>query len=313
MVKAVEKRIFLRSADGTVSPFDAGSLRSRLEEAFQKAGQQEESFLSGELVLALEYSLLTAPREEPVFGVAEVDTALIRLLESFGFPEVAHCFRSCGNESALLLSVSWELLRNMCLTHLGCSAGRAEAVAEKVSADLTALGISETSAHLILELSRHRERELAEQDLQPDPPENVRKLQISLTERDIYALMDERAKELSAQGILLVHGISTLFPSVRFEFFMEPFARKYGLTAPVTELELYPLLYEVGKVMESTRKKIIETLDFQETPPCCLALPDVTVFQQKYAGCPTGDKLAKEYAAELTSALDCELYQLIIA
>ena len=115
------------------------------------------------------------------------------------------------------------------------------------------------------------------------------------------------------EGILLIHGISTLFPSVRFEFFMEPFARKYELSSPVTELELYPLLYEVGKIMEKTRKKIIAALDFEETPPCCLTLADVAIFQQKYAGCPADEKLAKEYASELTAAWECELYQLIIS
>ena len=312
MVKAVGKKIFLRSTDGTVSPFDAGVLKSRLEEAFQNAGQQEESFLSGELVLALEYSLLTTPKEEPVFNVSEVDTALIRLLESFGFPEVAHFFRNYGNESSLQISVDPEAVENLCLAYLGCTAVRAGAVAEKVSADLKKLGISETSVHLILELSRHREREFAEKDFQQNQSDIVRQLQISLSDKDIYDLMDRSCRELSDAGILLVRGISTLFPSIRFEFFMEPFAIRSGLTAPVTELELYPLLYEVGKVMENIRKKIIAALPDNEDLPCCLALSDVALFQQKYAGCPANDKLAKEYASELTAALDCPLYQLVI-
>ena len=55
MVQVVEKRIFLRDADGGVVPFDAGELQTRLIGGFLAAGLREESFMSEEIVLALEY------------------------------------------------------------------------------------------------------------------------------------------------------------------------------------------------------------------------------------------------------------------
>ena len=80
MVQTVEKQVYLRDADGGVIPFDAGELQTRLIGCFLAAGQREESFMSEEIVLALEYTLLRSPRREPVFSRSEVDAAVIRLL-----------------------------------------------------------------------------------------------------------------------------------------------------------------------------------------------------------------------------------------
>ena len=88
MVQRVEKQIFLRDADGGIIPFDTGALQTRLIGGFLATGLREESFMSEEIVLALEYTLLNSPRKEPVFSRSEIDAAVIRLLESIGFPEL---------------------------------------------------------------------------------------------------------------------------------------------------------------------------------------------------------------------------------
>ena len=105
MVQMSEKQIFLRDADGGKVPFDTGQLQTRLIGSFLAAGLREESFMSEEIVLALEYTLLNSPRTEPVFCRSEVDSAVIRLLESIGFPEVAHIFRRNGHEQAVRMAV----------------------------------------------------------------------------------------------------------------------------------------------------------------------------------------------------------------
>ena len=163
MYKPVLRQIFLKDSDGGISPFDPENLLTRLTGAFQSAGQNSESYVADDIVLALEYTLRRAPRPELVFSAGEIDAAVIRLLESAGFPEAARCFRNSGNgEQLIQLSTTRQTLRDFLSAHLGCSVERLEKIAEKCSEALQTLDIECASLHLILELARHYERETAE-------------------------------------------------------------------------------------------------------------------------------------------------------
>ena len=310
MVQMSEKQIFLRDADGGKVPFDTGQLQTRLIGSFLAAGLREESFMSEEIVLALEYTLLNSPRTEPVFCRSEVDSAVIRLLESIGFPEVAHIFRRNGHEQAVRMAVVPETVTNLLISHLGCSLERAEHIAGLTVASMKKLSISSASPHLVLELARHYERDLAEKDflteniLVPGVPQQT------LTRREIYALLPEAPRQLVDAGVLRINGITTLFPSVRFFFFMKEFARMKKVSLPVTELEIEPLLYSAGAALEEARLAIKAALHHPEELTCCLSLPDIFDFLESCAGSSPEQRLAGELAAVLTSALDCELYHL---
>jgi hypothetical protein len=309
MVQVVEKRIFLRDADGGVVPFDAGELQTRLIGGFLAAGLREESFMSEEIVLALEYTLLNSPRREPVFSRSEIDAAVIRLLESIGFPEVARIFRRNGHEQLLRIATDPVTVAGLLVPHLGCSAERAANVAELVSQAMGKLAFTNASPHLILELARHYERELAENDLLPDAP-LYPEVKQTLTRQEIYDLLPDAPRELVDAGVLRINGITTLFPSVRFFFFMKEFARVKQVSLPVTELEIEPLLHNAGNALEEARKAISAALRHPGELPCCLSLPDIFDFLESCAGSTADQKLAYELASVLTGALDCELYHL---
>lgn len=310
MVQAVDKQIFLRDADGGITPFDAGALQTRLIGGFLSTGLREESFMSEEIVLALEYTLLNSPRPEPVFSKSEVDAAVIRLLESIGFPEVAHVFRRNGHESLLRIATDPVTVSGLLVSHLGCSPERAAHVAELVSESLKKLSFSSASPHLVLELARHYERDLAEEDLLTGTALMPGIPQQTLTRREIYELLPPAPKQLVDEGILRINGITTLFPSVRFFFFMKPFARARNVSLPVTELEIEPLLHTAGNALEEARKAISSALRHPEELPCCLALPDIFDFLESCAGSRPDQALAYELASVLTGALDCQLYHL---
>ena len=311
MVKSVEKRLFLRDSDGGVTPFDAYALQTRLISAFLAAGLKEESCISEEIVLALEYTLLTASRPEPVFSTAEVDAAVIRTLESTGYPEAAAAFRATGHEQINRIAVSQEALERLFTAHLGCSNERAAKTAGIVCEKLRLLEITAATPHLLMELARHFERDLAEQDsvgsvnIAGTPP------QVTMTKADIHALLPENARMLIDAGILRINDMTTLFPSIRFFFFMNKFAVVNQLGKPVTELEIIPLLYAAGNTLEDARSAINNAFPAAGELPCCLTLPDMSVFMNSYAGEHPDPALAEEFAAALCTGFKCKLYNLV--
>jgi len=310
MVQTVEKRIFIRDTDGGIAPFDPNNLQTRIIGAFLAAGLREESYISEELVLALEYTLLTSPRPEPVFTQSEIDTSIVRLLENTGFPEVANTYRRSASEQVMRLAVSPEILERLFVTHLGCSAERAANIAGIVAENMKMLQIDAASPHLLLELARHHERDLAALDALPLPEVRSRSPQIALSRDEITALLPPQSRQLVAAGVLRINGITTLFPSVRFFFFLTRFAELHRMGNPVTELEIIPKLYEAGNALESARQAIIAALQPEQELPCCLALPDVSDFLEQRIGCQPDRELATELAGALSAGLKCSLYNL---
>ncbi len=310
MYKPVLRQIFLKDSDGGLSPFDPEALLTRLAGAFQSAGQESESYVADDIILALEYTLRRAPRPELIFSSGEIDAAVIRLLESSGFPEAARCFRSSGSgEQLIQLSTTRQTLRDFLSAHLGCSVERLEKIAGKCSDALQTLDIECASLHLILELARHYERETAEADLRNAPQSPAISGKV-LTRRDIAALLPPEAAELLKQGILQIAGVSPVFPGIRFYFFMEKFSALHNFSNPVTELELYPELYRTAAVLESARKAVSDALALPLPPPCLMTIPDMFDFLYRMAGCTKADAMAAELAGILCSEFKAELYQL---
>lgn len=310
MYKVVLRQIFLKDSDGGISPFDPEMLLTRLAGAFQAAGMESESYVADDIVLALEYTLRRAPRPELIFSAGEIDAAVVRILESSGFPEAARCFRSSGGgEQLLQLSTTSKTLQNFLSAHLGCSTERLEKIAQKCSEALQTLNIEAASLHLILELARHYERETAETDLRNDSPlaENSKTV---LTRQDIAMLLPQDAAELMKNGVLQIAGVSPFFPGIRFFFSMEKFALLHNFNIPVTELELHPALYQAAAVLENARKAISDRLALPEDPPCLMTVPDMFDFLYRMVGCTKADAMAAELAGILCSEFKAEIYQL---
>ena len=310
MYKPILRRIFLKDSDGGITPFDPENLLTSLAGAFQSAGQTGECYIADDIVLALEYTLRRAPRQELVFSEGEIDAAVIRILESSGFPEAAQAFRSSGSKEQLLqLSTTSAALQEFLSAHLGCSRERLVKISEKCSAALQQLNIEAASLHLILELARHYERETAEADLRRTGSEKESSNTV-LTRQDIAGLLPPDAAELLKNGVLQISGVSPVFPGIRFFFSMEKFALQHNFTVPVTELELYPALYRTAGILENARKAISDRLALANTPPCLMTIPDMFDFLYRTVGCTKADTMAAELAGILCSEFKAELYQL---
>ena len=93
---------------------------------------------------------------------------------------------------------------------------------------------------------------------------------------------------------------------------MSEFASFHRLSCPVTELEIEPLLYQVGTIFEDIRKRIERRLESPSELPCLLDIPDMFDFIADYAGGERlgSEKLAVELAGVIKSGLSCDLYKL---
>ena len=309
MYKNVSRQIFVRDSDGGVMPFSPEKLQLRLSSAFQSAGLAGESYISDDIVLALEYTLRRAARPELIFSISEIDTALIRILESCGFARTAELYRqSSPGEQLIQLTVSADTLRDFLSIHLACSVERLAKIAGKCAEALNTLNIGYASPHLLLELARHYERETAETDLHTHPSGTLSGA--VLTRQEIAGLLTGKAAEMIKSGVLRISGISPVFAGIRFTFSMEKLAFQHDLHAPLTELELYPALYDAAEILENARKVISDKLALPEDPPCLINIPDMFDFIYRMLGCTKADAMAAELANILCSSFKSEIYQL---
>ena len=303
-----QPQVMIREFEGDIVPFDPEVLQTRLIGCFLAAGLRESVDLPQDIVLAVEYTLRNSPRNEPVFGRGELERAVTRLLEEIGFPEVARLYRSgTGTENEIYVTPEKNTLSQMLQGHLWVSGELFGKVIDKIIEGAEKLGISRAPAHLFLELARYYERELERESTRCSVE---RTPEITLSRNAISSMVPEQAREMIAAEILRIDGVTTLFPCVHLFFRMEEFARRHQLRAPVTELEIEPLLYDAGAVLAEVQKTIEKNLSCPL--PVILAVPDMFDFIANWA---EGDReksgnLAAELGRVLCSSFSRGVYKL---
>ena len=308
MVKSYNRpQVEIQNYDGSREPFDPMALQTRLIGCFLAAGRNDSSFMAEDIALAVEYTLSHVDRPEPVFGRGELDAAVIRLLEEAGLPDVAKIFRKGLAETRLLVSASPETLSDLLRNHLACSPERFDRVLYLTLEAAQKLSFSETSPHLWLELARHFEREMAEED----PPYQEMPLERTLTRDEIASLLPPDALALYKAGVLRINGITTLFPCIHFYFMMNAFAETIHLEIPTLELLLEPQLYQLSRILEDTRQVITCQLAQKDPLPCILTIPDMLDFISTYLESTSSgsEKIAVELASVLASELKSDLFK----
>lgn len=305
------KTITILEHDGRSVPFNAVELQTRLIGAFLASGRRDVSYLAEEIALAVEYALVQLPRPEPVFARGEIEAAVIRFLEEANLPEVARVFRKGGAvETTARITADAATLREV-LRRFFCGSddARFERLLESVLDAAKKLDIADASPHLWLELARHYDALLEpEKEDETTAPAAL----VTLTRDELREMLTGQALEWHNAGILRINGVTSLFPCIHFFFMMNDFARFYHLAAPVTELEIEPLLYQVGSVLEDIRLKVEQRLNGATGLPCLLDIPDMFDFITEYAGGERigSESLAAELAGVIKSGLSCDLYKL---
>ena len=243
------------------------------------------------------------PRPEPVVvSRGELDAAVLRAIEDNGFPEVARAFRAGGTvESSLETTDDGETLAALLRRFFrGADEERFAQVLAEVRGAAKMLKIESASPQLWLELARHYDRRIAER--RKLAAEEPLPLPVTLSESALSQLLPETARRWVDAGVLKISGVTSLFPSIHFYFMMRAFAAYHHLSGTITELELEPLLYRAGTVLEELRRAIGCAIDKNGADlPCLITVPDIFDFIAEYAG---GERLGTEsLAAELAGAL----------
>lgn len=313
MVKLAEKLIQIQEFDGSQVPFDAVELQTKLIHCFLAAGLRDSSYMAEDIALAVEYTLLNSNRPEPVFGRGELGAAVVRMLEETGFPEVAALFRKNGGERLVTIDTGRESVAGLLAKFLACPPERFERIVGKVCDAAKLLRFDAASPHLLLELARHYEQLAAEEPIPTETPETPPAP--AATQSELYHILPEAAQELVNDGILRINGITPIFSRISFFFMMKPFAEKFHLTPPVTELEVEPLLYRMGEILETARCAIERHLAVSESLPLYLAVPDMLDFIVDYErGERLGsEKLGRELARTLAAGFRCEVNRISIS
>lgn len=311
MTEPHDNNITILERDGHRTPFNVMELQTRLIGAFIASGRRDVSYLAEEIALAVEYALVQLPRPELVFARGEIEAAVIRFLEEANLPEVARVFRKGGAvETTARVAADANTLREM-LRRFFCGSddARFERLLEIVLDAAKKLDIADASPHLWLELARHYDALL-----EPEPEDEAvaPAALVTLTRDELREMLPEKAVEWYNAGILRINGVTSLFPCIHFFFMMNEFARHHHLSAPVTELEIEPLLYQVGTVLEEIRHRIEKRLASSAELPCLLDIPDMFDFITDYAGGERigSESLAAELAGVIKSGLSCDLYKL---
>ena len=313
MVKPAEKIIYIQDHEGERARFDPVELQTRLINCFLTAGLRESSYMAEDIALAVEYTLLNSNRPDAVFGQGELAAAVIRMLEETGFPEVAALFRQSGGDRQVAVDADPVSVAGFLQKFLACSDTIFDRVVHEVARAVEILGIHEADPHLYLELARYYERKFAIESITGGPVARLRG-RTSATKAEITAVLPPEMRALASEGVLRVSEVNEIFSRIRFFFMMKPFARKFGLTPPVTEMEVEPLLFRMSRILELGRAAIDAALQPPEPLPVQLTIPDMSGFITEYFGAEQekSRKLMDELARTLSFELKNGIYKLSV-
>lgn len=313
MVKPAEKIIYIQDCKGTLVRFDPVELQTQLIHCFLSAGLRENSYMAEDIALAVEYTLLNSSRSDAVFGQGELAAAVIRTLEETGFPEVAALFRQCGGDRQVAINADPISVSKFLQKFLACPNEIFEEVVQKVSRAIELLGIHEADPHLYLELARYYERKFAMESITGGALAWLRG-KSSASKDEIASVLPPEVRDLVAAGVLRISEVNEIFSRIRFFFMMQPFAKKFNLTPPVTEMVVEPLLFRMSRILECGRAAIDSALQPSEPLPVQLTIPDMSGFLTEYFGAEQekSRKLMDELAGALSFELKNEIYKLSV-
>jgi len=231
-------------ADGTSAFFDPEELRLRLENSIAACGSTE-SWIAGEIVLAVEYALRSGASDSdfpgPAVHASEIDDCVVRILEDSGYPKVAEHFRCSRVTSGDFGKLTPDGVEQYLAEKLQLTGPSGEELAAKVRHALAAIDAAQCSPRLVLELARHFRDTAAVSRRIPVPP--------PAKKPDVLPAVTEESH-------LRVRRSDAIFPSIRAEIDLPRLFEKCPLTPPLTELSLIPILMPVAEQLDSECRKL---------------------------------------------------------
>ena len=267
MIELGGRSVSILYADGTSAFFDSEELRLRLEKSFAACGSSE-SWIAGEIVLAVEYALRCGvPSGDPAGSAVhaeQIDDCVVRILEDSGYPEAARHFRGTTITSGDFGKLSPEDVEQYLADKLQLDGTAGSELAEKIRNALNSIGAAQCSPRLVLELARHfRDNAAAAHRLPVPSPAKPKKEAV-----------------LPEENLLQIHRSDSIFPSIRAEINLPMLFEHCTLTPPLTEFSLVPILLPVAEQLDSECRKLRS--GGAEKYPLVLTLRGFAVFAAKW-------------------------------
>ncbi|MBE6367404.1 MAG: hypothetical protein E7052_05775 [Lentisphaerae bacterium] len=307
MLSITDNFLYVLDGDGCQQIFDPEKLKLALLEAFESAGNPN-GYLAEDIACAVESAMAESSRYERIFTQSEVDAAVVRILENAGCAAVAQIFSRANSHLYIALDANVQDAAMLIIRHLGIADRTAYQLANKVVDALKKLHISSASPALYLELARHYEQSTAPHLPQPAAEKSPAPAgsKILLTAARALEYLPPEDRWMVDEKVIALANISRLYPNYRLTLSLDKAAGKLNLTAPITDLELAPLLYELGDKVGQWLHRIGWFLQTPAPLPLYLVLDDLDVFAEKYLGTtyPAGRVSALETASFFRNALD---------
>lgn len=305
MLSITDNFLYVIDSAGRQQLFDTDKLKSALLDAFETSGNPN-GYLAEDIACAVESAMMESMRSDRIFTQSEVDSAVGRILENAGCANVAQVFRRVNSHLYIALDANEKDAHMLITRHLGISDPFAGTLARQVVNALKQLNITSASPALYLELARHYEQSKpGTLTAVPEPAKPAAAGgNIMLSTAQAAELMPERSRHWLEEKIIKLAGISRLYTNYRVSLDLAALAEKLELTAPVTELELAPSLYQLGEDVSVWLNLIGNHLNISDVP-LYLVLVNLDEFTERYLGAnyPEGRLNALEIASLFRNAL----------
>ncbi len=328
-----DRIIVLQDTAGERTNFDPSELQNVLMRCFLDAGLQEICYLASDIALAVEYAFVHSGRRNLVFAAEELRSAVLRILEDTGLSDVASMFRRSGDSGAVRCADAVSCRRGedvaeVLRRYFAGTETHLQNLSDRVRTALQRLRIERAMPGLIVELARHFEEAATMFDSAPpfQPPAadedgTVKSRRESgrcsvdeyylVSSAEIASALSPETGRLVNDGVIRLHGVSRILPSVRFFCFLNRRGCGDGISAPLTELALAPRLFDLGRHLEHcrevTQRLFADSVCGSAAPlPVYLSLPDMADFVERNLDVLRGrpcEQLARELAQMLASGL----------
>ena len=212
------------------------------------------------------------------------------MLEDTGYAEVAEKFLATGRGPGDFGKVSQSDVLDFLSAKLKISPQEVKALAVKVTGAMHAIKAEKCSTRLVMELARHF-REAAADHLPVSAPPRMNTLSPSAPE-EILVQLPEECRRYVENKVLTLHGVSSLFKSIRLDIDFNPLMKDFELAAPVTELLLAPRLMACAEAADCVCRTTQECCGRKDLP-LIITLVNANDFVKRWMLCEEADSVTR--------------------
>ncbi len=291
MIEVSSNSVSILYPDGTSAVFDAAELSSRIAKSCISAGMPD-SWIAEDIALSVEFALQTQLLNsvEKSVHASEIDSCVVSVLEDTGYAEVAEKFLATGRGPGDFGKVSQSDVLDFLSAKLKISPQEVKALAVKVTGAMHAIKAEKCSTRLVMELARHF-REAAADHLPVSAPPRMNTLSPSAPE-EILVQLPEECRRYVENKVLTLHGVSSLFKSIRLDIDFNPLMKDFELAAPVTELLLAPRLMACAEAADCVCRTTQECCGRKDLP-LIITLVNANDFVKRWMLCEEADSVTR--------------------